>query len=159
MSIETIATADAAAPGGHYSQATAWNGLLFVSGQLPVRPDGSHMADAPFEAQAAQVMANLLAIVRAGGSSPERILKVTVYVADIAHWPAFNRIYAEAMGEAKPARAVVPVPALNHGYLVEVEAVAARWTDRQGTSPTVSGLSAPRAPCWRGRPAVGPFSL
>jgi reactive intermediate/imine deaminase len=126
MEIEPIATAEAAAPGGHYSQAMACGGLLFVSGQLPVRPDGSHMADAPFEAQARQVLHNLLAIVQAGGSSPDRLLKVTVYIADIGHWPAFNRIYAEMLGDAKPARAVVPVPELHHGYLVEVEAVAAR---------------------------------
>jgi len=124
--IERIAPADAAPPGGHYAPATAWRDLLFVSGQLPVRPDGTHTADRPFEEQARQVLANLFAVLRAGGSSPERVLKVTVYVAGVEHWPAFNRLYAEAFGDAKPARAVVPVPELHHGYLVEVEAIAAR---------------------------------
>ena len=126
MAIETIVTDAAPTPAGHYAQATASGDLLFVAGQLPVRPDGTHLADAPFEEQARQVLANLLAIVRAGGSGPERVLKVNVYIAGIEHWPAFNRVYAELFGEAKPARAVVPVPDLHHGYLVEVDAIAAR---------------------------------
>ena len=69
---------------------------------------------------------NLFAVLAAAGSSPDRVLKVTVYVAGIAYWPAFNRLYAEAFGDAKPARCVVPVPELHHGYLVEVEAIATR---------------------------------
>ena len=126
MAIERIVTDAAPAPGGHYAQATAAGDLLFVAGQLRVRPDGSHMADQPFEAQARQALANLLAIVRAGGSGPERVLKVNVYIVGIEHWPAFNRVYAAMFGDAKPARAVVPVPELHNGYLVEVDAVAAR---------------------------------
>ncbi len=124
--IERISVPGAVPPAGHYSPATAWRDLVFVSGQLPVRPDGTHTADQPFEVQARQVLANLFAVLRAAGSSPERVLKVTVYIAGIGHWPEFNRLYAEAFGAAKPARAVVPVPELHHGYLVEVEAVAAR---------------------------------
>ncbi len=124
--IERIGVAGAAPPAGHYSPATAWGDLVFVSGQLPSRPDGTHTADQPFEVQARQVLDNLFAVLAAAGSSPERVLKVTVYVAGIAHWPAFNRLYAEAFGDAKPARCVVPVPELHHGYLVEVEAIATR---------------------------------
>lgn len=124
--IERIAVPGAAPPAGHYSPATAWRDLVFVSGQLPVRPDGTHTADQPFDVQARQVLANLFAVLAAAGSSPESVLKVTVYVVGIEHWPAFNRLYAEAFGDAKPARAVVPVPELHHGYLVEVEAIAAR---------------------------------
>ena len=126
MDIEHIATTDAPTPAGHYSQAAAYGDLLFVAGQIPVRVDGTHQFDAPFEDQARQALANLLAIVRAGGSAPERILKVNVYIVDIAHWPAFNRVYAELLGDARPARAVIPVPELHHGYLVEVDAIAAR---------------------------------
>jgi 2-iminobutanoate/2-iminopropanoate deaminase len=126
MGIERIVTDAAPAPGGHYAQATATGELLFVAGQLPVRPDGTHLSDAPFEEQARQALANLLAIVRAGGSAPERILKVNVYIVGIEHWPAFNRVYAEMFGDARPARAVVPVPELHFGYLVEVDAIAAR---------------------------------
>lgn len=126
MHIECIATTDAPKPAGHYSQATAFGSLLFVAGQLPVRPDGTHQPDAPIEDQARQALTNLLAIVRAGGSDPERILKVNVYVVGVEHWPAFNAVYAEMFGDARPARAVIPVPELHHGYLVEVDAVAAR---------------------------------
>ena len=124
--IERIAVPGYAPPAGHYSPAVAWRDLVFVSGQLPMRPDGTHTADQPFGEQARQVLANLFAALKAAGSSPGRVLKVTVYVAGIEHWPAFNRLYAEAFGDAKPARAVVPVPELHHGYLVEVEAIATR---------------------------------
>ena len=126
MDIERIVTGEAPTPAGHYSQATAHGGLLFVAGQIPVRPDGTHRFDDPFEDQARQALANLLAIVRAGGSGPDRVLKVNVYIVDIGHWPAFNRVYAELMGDARPARAVIPVPELHHGYLVEIDAIAAR---------------------------------
>lgn len=126
MDIETIVTGEAPSPAGHYAQAKAFGGLLFVAGQIPVRPDGTHTFDAPFEDQARQALANLLAIVRAGGSSPERLLKVNVYIVDIGHWPAFNKVYAEMMGDARPARAVIPVPELHHGYLVEIDAIGAR---------------------------------
>jgi enamine deaminase RidA (YjgF/YER057c/UK114 family) len=71
------------------------------------------------------VIANVLAIVRAAGGTPESILRATVYITDTAHWPAFNRLYAEALGEHRPARTVVPVAALHYGYLVEMDAIAA----------------------------------
>lgn len=125
MPIETVSTADAPKPAGHYSQATVHDGLIFVAGQLGVLPDGTHRPEAPFEAQARQALENVLAIVRAAGSAPERVLKVNVYIVGIEHWPGFNKVYAELFGEARPARAVIPVPELHHGYLVEVDAVAA----------------------------------
>ena len=124
--IERIATDAAPPPAGHYVQATAWGELVHVSGQLGARPDGSHTADRPFEEQARQALANLLAILEAAGSGPDRVLKVTAYIVGVEHWPAFNRLFADAFGAARPARAVVPVPALHHGYLIELEAVAVR---------------------------------
>jgi len=122
--IEWVHTTQAAAPGGHYTQAVAHQGILYVSGQLPVRPDGNHSADQPFEAQACLALENLMAILSAAGRGPNDLLKVTVYVAGIEHWPAFDRIYARYLGEHRPSRAVVPVPALHHGYLIEIEALA-----------------------------------
>lgn len=122
--IELIHTTQAAAPGGHYTQAVSHQGVLYVSGQLPVRPDGRHSANQPFEAQACLALENLMAILSAAGRGPNDLLKVTVYVAGIEHWPAFDRIYARYLGEHRPARAVVPVPALHHGYLIEIEALA-----------------------------------
>ncbi|MCF5054160.1 RidA family protein [Pseudomonas syringae] len=121
---KVIHSADAAAPGGHYSQAIAHAGVVYVSGQLPVRANGEHSADQPFEIQASIALDNLLAILRAAGLSPRDLLKVTVYVVGIEHWPAFDRIYANYLGDHRPARAVVPVPVLHHGYLIEIEAVA-----------------------------------
>ncbi len=122
--IERISTANAPPPGGHYAQATAWRDLVFVSGQLPIvtsreRPVG-------FDAEARQALANLCAILAASGASPASVVKLTVYIAGIEHWPAFDAICAEIFGETRPARSVVPVPELHHGYLVEIDAIAVR---------------------------------
>lgn len=114
-----------APPGGHYSPGMVHRGVVHVSGQLPVRPDGSRATDATFEEQARIALDNLLAVVEAAGGSAETLLKVTVYVVGIEHWPAFNGVYAERLGAARPARAVVPVPELHHGFLVEIEGIAA----------------------------------
>ena len=122
--LNVIHTANAAAPGGHYSQAIAHAGLVYVSGQLPVRANGEHSADQPFEVQAAIALDNLMAILSEAGLGPHDLLKVTVYVVGIEHWPAFDQLYARYLGAHRPARAVVPVPVLHHGYLIEIEAVA-----------------------------------
>ncbi|MSP93950.1 MAG: RidA family protein [Alphaproteobacteria bacterium] len=124
--IERVLTDTAPKPAGHYSQAVCHGDLIFVSGQLPVTLEGKIIADASFEDQARLALANLLAIVKAAGSSPERVLKVTVFLAGVEYWPKFNAVYAEAFGAAKPARSVVPVPSLHYGCLVEIEAIAAR---------------------------------
>jgi enamine deaminase RidA (YjgF/YER057c/UK114 family) len=82
------------------------------------------LADAPFEVQAAQAIDNVLAIVAAGGCTPRQLVRVTAYVVGIEHWPVFDAVYAARLGDVRPARAVVPVPELHHGVLVEVEAIA-----------------------------------
>ena len=120
-----VETADAPAARGHYSQAVVHGGVAYVAGQLPIVPGDPERRLEGFEAQARQVIANVLAIVRAAGGAPETVLRTTVYIADVAHWPAFNRIYAEALGGHRPARTVVPVAGLHYGYLVEMDAVAA----------------------------------
>ncbi|MEO0483464.1 MAG: RidA family protein [Planctomycetota bacterium] len=119
-----VTTDRAAPPGGHYSQAMVHNGLAYVSGQLPITPAGEHITG-DIEAQTRQTLANLAAILEASGSSMGRVIKATVYVTDVAHWPKVNAVYAEAFGEHRPARAVVPTRDLHHGFLVEVEAIAA----------------------------------
>jgi 2-iminobutanoate/2-iminopropanoate deaminase len=110
---------------GHYSQAIVHAGVIYVAGQLPIDPRAPDQRLADFESQARQVIGNVIAIVEAAGGSREHILRTTVYVADISHWPAFNAVYAQMMGGHKPARTVVPVPELHHGYLVEMDAIAA----------------------------------
>ena len=114
-----------APPGGHYSHAVVAGGLVYVSGQLPITPAGDKLNQAPFEEQTRQVLANVGAALAAAGSSIGQLVQVRVYVTDIDHWPAFNQLYAAWAGNSRPARAVVPVPQLHHGFLIEVEAVAA----------------------------------
>lgn len=122
--MNVIHTPTAATPAGHYAQAIGHAGTLYISGQLPVSADGRHNLSAPFAEQVRLALANLLAILTAAGGKPEDLVKVTVYVVGVQHWPAFDQVYAAALGEHRPARAVVPVPELHHGYQVEIEAVA-----------------------------------
>jgi reactive intermediate/imine deaminase len=121
----TVTTDSAPTARGHYSQAIVHAGLVYVAGQLPIDPLQPEHRLADFESQARQVINNVLAIVEAAGSSRERIVRTTVYIADVAHWPAFNAVYAQMLGAHKPARTVVPVAQLHYGYLVEMDAIAA----------------------------------
>ena len=123
--VELLAPESIAAPGGHYSHAARSGNLVFTAGQLGIRADGSHTSDLGFEEQARQALANMLAALAGAGAEPSDILKVTAYIVGVANWPRFNAIYAQVLGEARPARTVVPVPELHHGYLVEIDAVAA----------------------------------
>ena len=120
--IETKAAPEAR---GHYSQAIVHAGIAYIAGQLPIDPADAGRIHVDFEAQARQVIANVIAIVEAAGSSRERIVRTTVYIADVSHWPAFNQVYAQMLGENRPARTVVPVAHLHYGYLVEMDAIAA----------------------------------
>jgi 2-iminobutanoate/2-iminopropanoate deaminase len=122
--IVPVNPATMAAPGGHYSHAVCANGFVFISGQLPIAPDGSKLNEAPFEQQARQVLDNVAHALTAAGSSIAALTQVRVYVTDINSWPAFNAIYAAWAGAARPARAVVPVPTLHYGFKIEIEAVA-----------------------------------
>jgi reactive intermediate/imine deaminase len=127
--IESISTKGAPTPKGHYSQAIRHGGLIYVSGQLPLSPDGTHKIDANFEEQAKMALDSLFAILRAANSDPQRLLKVTAYIVGIENWPKFNAIYTAALGDARPARSVVPVPELHYGCLIEIDAIAASNSD------------------------------
>ena len=98
---------------------------MFVSGQLPIAMNGDSLNTASFDVQARQVLANVEAALVAAGSGVAQLAQVRVYVTDIGHWPAFNEIYAQWAGDTRPARAVVPVPLLHHGFQIEIEALAA----------------------------------
>lgn len=124
--VTSILTERAPKPAGHYAQAVVCGAHVFVSGQLPIRPDGHPLDDDGFDAQARQAIHNLLEILRAAGSSPQQLVKVTAYIVGIANWPRFNAVYASMLPEARPARSVVPVPELHYGYLVEIDAIAVR---------------------------------
>ncbi|MHC9083500.1 RidA family protein [Luteimonas sp. RIT-PG2_3] len=119
-----VQTEAAPTPAGHYAQAIIAGQQVYISGQLPLRPDGAPLPDQGFETQARQAIANLLAILQAAGATPARLARVTVYIVGVEHWPAFNAIYAQMLPDAKPARTVVPVPELHYGFLVEIDAIA-----------------------------------
>ncbi|MEV8314925.1 RidA family protein [Streptomyces sp. NPDC059900] len=123
--ITTLDSAQLTAPAGHYSHVATHHGVAYISGQLPVTPDGTRLAGEPFEVQARQVLGNLDACLATAGTSRERLLSVTVHVTDIGDWPAFDRLYADWLGASRPARAVVGARELHHGSAVEVHAVAA----------------------------------
>lgn len=123
--MEKILTNAAPAPAGHYSQAIRHNGLVFVSGQLPLDPVSKQVVEGGIEPQLRQVMANISAILEASGSGLDNILKATIYIPDSSYWPEINRVYAECMGDHKPARAVIPCGDLHYGVLLEMEVIAA----------------------------------
>ena len=123
--MHAIATAAAPEARGHYSQAIVHGGLVYVAGQLPLVPADPQRKLEEFEAQARQVIANVVAILEASGSGADHILRATVYIAGVQHWPVFNKVYAELLGAHKPARTVVPVQELHYGYLVEMDAIGA----------------------------------
>lgn len=125
MSLTSLAPATMAKPGGHYSHVVVHRGVAYISGQLPIGPNGPLPSTAPFEDQARQVLANVRAAVVAAGSDLSKVLKCTVYVVDMADWTTFNGLYAEMFGHHRPARVVVPVSPLHYGYQVEMDAIAA----------------------------------
>ena len=124
--IVRITTTAAPKPAGHYSQACRYDDLIFVSGQLPVSLEGKALADRSFEEQIRITLGNVFAILEEAGSGPDRVLKVTAFIVGVENWPVFNKVYAELFGDSRPARSVVPVGALHHGCLVEIEAIAVR---------------------------------
>ena len=123
--MKPIATDSAPPPAGHYSQAMVHDGLVYVSGQLPIDPETGKPITDDIEAQTRRAIANLAAILEAAGSGLPQVVKTTVYVSDIELWGRVNAIYAECFGQHRPARAVVPTRELHFGCLLEIEAVAA----------------------------------
>ena len=124
--MQSISTPDAPRPAGHYSQAMVHGGFAFVAGQLPLDPATGELVGAgDIAAQTEQVLANVEAILRAAGSGLHRAVSVTVYITERGLWAAVNEVYARRFGEHRPARAVIPVPELRHGCLIELQVVAA----------------------------------
>jgi 2-iminobutanoate/2-iminopropanoate deaminase len=120
-----IRTESAPAPfqGAPYSQAIRYGDLLFVSGQLGLRAGESELPGAIAE-QTEQVLANLRVILEEAGSGLDRLVKTTVFLADLGDFAAMNEVYARHVGERPPARSTVEVAALPSGALVEIEAIA-----------------------------------
>lgn len=123
MEWESIATPQAPAAIGPYSQAIRTGEWLFVSGQIPLDPVTGQLVDGGVAAQAERAFQNLQAVVEAAGGRLESVVKVTLFLTDMNHFDAVNQVYAQFFAH-KPARAAIGVAALPKGALVEIEAVA-----------------------------------
>ncbi|HEY2940660.1 MAG TPA: Rid family detoxifying hydrolase [Gaiellaceae bacterium] len=121
-----VRTEEAPAPfqGAPYSQAIRSGGLVFVSGQLALRPGADEISGETIQEQTEQVFANLRAILEEAGTGLDRLVKTTVYLADLGDFGGMNEVYARHVGGAPPARATIEVSGLPSGALVEIEAVA-----------------------------------
>jgi reactive intermediate/imine deaminase len=121
-----IQTDAAPAPVGPYNQAVAAGGLLWCSGQIALDPaTGALVGGGDVEAETRQVLANLQAVLAAAGVGPDRVVRTTVFLADLADFALVNGLYAEVFGAGtSPARACVQVAALPKGARVEIDAVA-----------------------------------
>ena len=118
-----IRTAAAPAAVGPYSQAVVAGDLLFTAGQIPLKPDGETV-EGDIEDQTRQVLTNLRAVLEAGGSSPARVVKCTVFLRDMNDFARVNAVYAEVFSDSPPARSAVQVARLPFDVGVEIEAVA-----------------------------------
>jgi 2-iminobutanoate/2-iminopropanoate deaminase len=121
---EQIETERAPLPIGPYSQAVRANGFLFVSGQIPMDPATGTIVSGKAGEQTRQVMRNLEAILEAAGSRLSKLVKTTIYLTNLDDFSEVNRVYAECLGDVKPARATVEVSRLPRDARVEIEAVA-----------------------------------
>lgn len=119
-----ILTSQAPFPAGHYSQAIVCNGLVYVSGQLPLSPKTGAIVGGDIEDQARQVFRNLAAILEAADSNFAHVLKTTAYISDISLWSSVNTIYEEVFGDHQPARSIVPTRELHFDALIEIDAIA-----------------------------------
>lgn len=123
---QVVRTDKAPASRGPYSQAVRYGDLLFVSGQVPIDLAGNPVGAGDIEAQTRQVIANLKGILESQGSSLDKVLKVTVYLQDLAEWPRMNTVYAEHFSKDPPARAAVQTDfsGLKNHWRIEMECVA-----------------------------------
>lgn len=125
MTVRHVSTPGAPPPAGHYSQATVHQGVVYVAGMLPLDPRTRELVPGGIEAQLERTLQNIEAVLIAAGSDWAHALRLTVYVPDIALWPAVNATYARVLGDARPARAVIPTRELKPGVLCEIECIAA----------------------------------
>ena len=125
MSAREVRTAAAPAPVGPYSQAVSTAGLLFASGQIALDPATGRLVEGDVEAQTRRVLANLCAVLEAGGASLAQVVRTTIYLVDLSVFARVNAVYAEHFrSEPKPARSTVQVAALPLGAQVEIDAIA-----------------------------------
>ena len=125
MALKKISTDKAPSAIGPYSQGVIANGFLFTSGQIPLDPVAGKIIEGGIVEQTNRVMQNLQEVLSAAGVSWNDVVKTTVYLHDLAHFPTVNEVYGKWLGDARPARSTIQVPALPRGAMVEIDAIAA----------------------------------
>ena len=124
--MDIVSTSKAPEAIGPYSQAVVVGDLMFTAGQIPLDPATKKLVDGAVASQTERVLLNLTAVLEAAGLSLGNVVKTTVYLADMADFPAMNEVYARFFGDHKPARATVQVAGLPMGVSVEIDAIATK---------------------------------
>jgi len=124
MSPRTISTDRAPKAIGPYSQGVAAEGLLFLSGQVPLDPKTGTLVQGTIQEEVTRVLDNLKGVLEAAGSGLDRVVKTTVYLTSLKDFEAMNEVYARVFGDSRPARSTVQVSALPRGARVEIDAIA-----------------------------------
>ncbi len=122
--MKTVQPQDQPRPKGHYSPGIVHNGLIFVSGQLPMDLETRKPLTGAIEEQTELALRNVEAVLHAAGSDLNHVLQMTIYVSDMDLWDAVNASYARVMGDHRPARAMIPVKDLHFGTKIEIQAIA-----------------------------------
>jgi 2-iminobutanoate/2-iminopropanoate deaminase len=125
MANQTVSTETAPGAIGPYSQAVISGNMIFCSGQIPIDPATGEFAVGGVAEQTRQVIANLAAVLKAGGASLSSVVKTTVFLADMNDFAAMNEVYSEFFSENKPARATVQAARLPRDAKIEIECIAA----------------------------------
>lgn len=123
--MKTIQPPEQPQPKGHYSPGIEHNGLVYVSGQLPMTLDTREPFSGEIGEQTELALRNVEAVLKAAGSDLQHVLQMTIYVSDIELWGKVNEVYARVMGDHRPARAIVPVKNLHFDTKIEIQAIAA----------------------------------
>ena len=124
MTREAVQTENAPKAIGPYQQAIKGNGFIYTAGQIPIDPKTANFVEGDISAQTRQVLENLKAVLEAGGSALDRVVKATVFLKNMADFAAMNEVYAQYLGSAKPARSTIAVAELPRGALIEIDLVA-----------------------------------
>lgn len=132
--MKVIQPSDQPQPKGHYSPGIEHNGLIYVSGQLPMTLDTREPFTGSIEEQTELALRNVETVLHVAGSDLSHVLQMTIYVSDMELWGAVNAAYARVMGDHRPARAIVPVKELHFGTQIEIQAIAAVVDGTQAAS-------------------------
>ena len=124
--MKTIQPTGQPQPKGHYSPGIEHNGLIFVSGQLPIDLETRQPFTGPIDEQTELALRNVEVVLKEAGSDLDHVLQMTIYVSDMELWGPVNEAYARVMGTHRPARAMIPVKELHFGTKIEIQAIAAK---------------------------------